>query len=168
MITHTLFRQIRNAAEAHGIDAFTLAAIVDVESRGMAGAVRREPVYWHPWDISANAPFRRIGAGEAASGTAPSDFPGGQHEWTGQRTSYGLAQIMGAVARERGFRGSWEALLDPETNLDLACAHLQHLRSTGKDEFAIVAAYHAGDPESAHGVRYAHRVFERAVEMRRA
>lgn len=168
MITHTLFMLIRNVSEVHGVDPCVLAALVDVESHGMPGAVRTEPVYWHPWDVATGAPFRRLGAGEAVNGTAPSDFPGGQQEWTGQRASYGLAQVMGAVARERGFAGPWEALLDPETNLELACAHLTYLQRHGKDEFATLVAYHAGDPESAKGIQYAHKVLARAVEMRRA
>jgi len=46
-------------------------------------------------------------------------------ELLGQQTSWGLMQIMGATARERGFRGWLTELCDPATNLEWGCRHLR-------------------------------------------
>ena len=45
--------------------------------------------------------------------------------WTSSTGSYGLCQVMGAVAREHGYSGHLEDLADPAINLDLGAKHLR-------------------------------------------
>jgi len=58
-----------------------------------------------------------------------------------QRTSWGLMQIMGAVARERGFRGWLTELCDPAVNLEWGCRHLRwmvdHNNTYGLPDYRI-------------------------------
>ena len=42
-----------------------------------------------------------------------------------QQSSWGLMQIMGAVARERGFGGWLTELCDPTVNMEWGCRHLR-------------------------------------------
>jgi soluble lytic murein transglycosylase-like protein len=66
---------------------------------------------------------------EIANEVPPEDFPylagGRDQEWWAQQASFGLAQVMGAVARERGFRGLYlPELCDPETGMLYGIKHL--------------------------------------------
>ena len=68
-------------------------------------------------------------------------------EYIGQRTSWGLFQPMGAVARERGFEGRYLAeLVDPWLNADIAAQHLEWWRARGRDHSweAGLARYNGG------------------------
>ena len=70
----------------------------------------------------------------------------GTTEWFGQKTSWGLLQIMGAVARERMFDSKYlSELCDPQVNLKIASEYLAELRgrSDGTWEGAL-AAYNGG------------------------
>ncbi len=65
-----------------------------------------------------------------------------------QKNSYGLCQIMGAVAYEGGFR-AWPAkLFDPEINLKYACEYIIKLnkRFDLVEHEEMYAAYNAGRP----------------------
>jgi soluble lytic murein transglycosylase-like protein len=67
-------------------------------------------------------------------------------EWFGQKTSWGILQIMGAVARERQFDSKYlSELCDLKVNLKLASEYLAELRgrSDGTWEGAL-AAYNGG------------------------
>jgi soluble lytic murein transglycosylase-like protein len=78
------------------------------------------------------------------------------HEAIGRATSYGLMQIMGQVAREKGFKGEFEELFDPATGLEWALRHLRHFI----DKYApslddAIASYNAGSPrKDANGFYY--------------
>jgi soluble lytic murein transglycosylase-like protein len=42
--------------------------------------------------------------------------------------SFGLMQVMGEVARERGFKGKFlSALCDPEIGVPIGCEYLKHI-----------------------------------------
>lgn len=66
-------------------------------------------------------------------------------EATGRATSWGLLQIMGQVARELGYQGSWEGLCDPMVNLEYGCKKLSkcYRRYHPNLDFGI-AAYNSG------------------------
>jgi len=77
-----------------------------------------------------------------------------------QRTSWGLMQIMGAVARERGFRGWLTELCDPQANLEWGCKHLRwmidHNNAYGLPDYRIkpedlAAAWNAGKARFVDG-----------------
>lgn len=150
---------IARAASLHGLPADFVWAVCAVESSFNPYAWNPEPPYRYLWDVRARKPFRVLTPSESASERPPADFPvlagDRDQEWWGQQASWGLMQIMGAVARERGFSGPYlPELTDPVLNLDIGCAHLAWLArrwfgSYGPD--GILAAYNTGGPNSAPG-----------------
>ena len=69
-------------------------------------------------------------------------------------------QIMGAVARERGFRGWLTELCDPQANLEWGCKHLRwmidHNNAYGLPDYRIkpedlAAAWNAGKARFVDG-----------------
>lgn len=137
-------------ANRHAIPQHLLAAICAKESSFEPWAWNPEPPYKYLWDVSQNTPFRALTTQERASEVPPVDFPrlGGDRdqEWWGQQASWGLAQCMGAVAREHGFRGVFfTKLCDPEIGLEFSCRLLKKLL-TRYDQADAVSAYNAGRP----------------------
>lgn len=146
---------ITAAAERHGLRSTLVAALVYQESAASAVGVRvyaynPEPRYEYLWDVREGRPFRRLTDAESLSESPPSDFPSmpgadRDAEWWGQQASWGLGQLMGAVAREHGFDGvDIPELCDPELNLRLACQHLAWNRTRTEDETCMLAAYNGG------------------------
>jgi hypothetical protein len=136
-------------------------AVVFVESSDRTSATRHEPHYRWLWNVEKGQPYR-IDSGEIAGyakhrNKFPKDFPGGLTEFDCQRTSYGLMQIMGAVARELGFIGAFSGLLKPEVNLHYGCSHLaSYVRKFGMH--GGVSAYNSGSPTSNAGLHYAKKI----------
>ena len=131
---------IHEASSRFGIPRSLLQAIIDVESAGVRWATRAEPGYRWLWDIKQHAPYR------GSDALLPS--PRGVTRITelqGQRTSWGLMQVMGATAREQGFDGTYlTELVDPETNLYHGCLYLRRQYRRYEDWESAVAAYNAG------------------------
>lgn len=147
----TAFRaEIDRAATAARLDPDLVEAIVLVESGGHRYAYNPEPRYRYLWDVSRGVPFRRITLEEASAKWPPPDFPtlagDRDQEWWGQQASWGLMQIMGAVARERGFLGPYlPEVVDVDLNLRLGCRHFAILLGWAKgDRWKACAAYNAG------------------------
>lgn len=127
-------------APLHGLDPALILAIICQESSGEPHATRFEPHYRWLW-------FAR----ELAE----------KHETTyekecqGQMTSWGLMQIMGAVAREYGFQGELEELLDkPELAVEYGCKHLKALRARCHEEADLISSYNQGSPKKTVGGLY--------------
>jgi hypothetical protein len=122
--------QIETAATAHALDPDLLASLVGKESSGDADAWNPEPKYRYLWNVREGRPFRRVSDVELAAKFPPKDFPtlagDPDQEWWGQQASWGLTQIMGAVAREHGYRGKYLTRLcsDVEINLAIGAEHL--------------------------------------------
>ena len=139
-------------AEHEGLPPVLVAAIVMVESSGETYAFRPEPYYRWLWDVRRSEPFRLTGkdvVGKAAPKDFPSMYGSRDAEWWGQQASWGLMQVMGAVARERGLdpRIPLTVLCDPTYGLSFGCAHLAALRDRNLAEHGwvgVVAAYNAG------------------------
>lgn len=150
-MTRTPFSEaIAQAATRYGIAPTLVEAQVLAESGGNAWAWNPEPRYRYFWNVRTQRPFRVITLAEQIAETAPADFPcldgDADQEWWGQQASWGLQQIMGAVAREHGFRGPYlTQLCDPETNLNIGCAVLGRLLlwSHGDVDQAL-SAYNGG------------------------
>ncbi|WP_161628899.1 lytic transglycosylase domain-containing protein [Solimonas flava] len=130
-----------------------VSAIVLKESGGDRFAMRVEPAYPYLWDVARNQPYKVSTSVAADRNPAPLfNAPRGHSirtEWIGQQTSWGLMQIMGAVARELGFTGFFPALCDPMTGLDYGCRHLAALIKRFSATHGLrgaVAAYNAGSP----------------------
>ncbi len=163
--------QIRAAAARHNLPQRLIDAIVTIESAGEPYAYRPEPTYRYLWDVRLRRPFRICTDAEIASETAPRDFPSlaghRNQEWWAQQASWGLMQVMGAVARERGLMAPYlPELTDAATNIEIGCAHLSHLADRflvdhGWD--GVIAAYNTGGP--GHGPGSAGEAYVRRVRM---
>lgn len=145
-----ILRDIREAAALHGLDPRVVAALVTVESSGNPFAWNPEPRYRYLWDVRQRRPFRPLTASENADEVPPADFPfiagDRDQEWWAQQASWGLMQVMGAVARELGFRGPYlTELVQPRTNLGLGCRHLANLLAWAEGDLVqALAAYNGG------------------------
>lgn len=142
-------------AKQHGLRPIVVAAIVARESSGNPWAYNPEPAYEHLWDLRDNAPYRRLTGTERRAAGPPVGFPSpsgadADAEFWGQRASWGLMQVMGAVAREVGFSDPFlTKLCDPEHGIEFGCralamfgARMMKLGSHSED--AMVAAYNGG------------------------
>jgi hypothetical protein len=148
---HTAHRaEIERIAGQYRLDPDVVEAMVLQESGGDEWAWNPEPHYRYFWDVKASKPFRQPTAAELASQFPPRDFPmlGGDRdqEWWAQQASFGLLQVMGAVAREQGFRGVFlTELCQPTLNLDIGCQFFAVLLRWAKgDTWQAVAAYNGG------------------------
>lgn len=114
----------------HALPLELVLAIIWKESSGIPFAWNPEPRYRWIWNVRTDAPFRQLTTIEIASESPPGDFPAfagdPDQEWWAQQASWGLMQIMGAAAREQGFRGSWlpQLIHDPYLNLEFGIKHL--------------------------------------------
>lgn len=157
---------ITDAAAHAQIPADLLGALVCVESGGNPWAWNPEPAYRYLWDVRANRPFRSVSLAELTAKFPPEYFPAlagdPDQEWWGQQASWGLCQIMGAVARERGFRGPYlTQLCDPTINLALGATHLADaLRWAKGNDAKAIASYNTGRGhwDSVAGRAYAAKV----------
>jgi len=138
------------ASNKYHLDSKLVIAQIRVESGDNPWAWNPEPRYRYFWNVRTHAPFRSITPLEIAAEFPPKEFPGvagdPDQEWWGQQASWGLMQVMGALARERGFRGPYlTALCDPEINLEIGCAHLAGLLSWSHNNVdQALAAYNGG------------------------
>lgn len=122
---------IEDISDQENVPQNLLAAIVQTESANNKYAVRFEPNYKWLYKTKDNA--RDNGLTEAT-------------ETIFQMTSFGLTQVMGAVARELGLKGPIFQLLDEKTNLEYCAKLLKRLASKHKERDDIIAAYNAGSP----------------------
>ena len=149
-------------------------AIVQVESGGDIYAWRVEPHYRYLMDVSTGKPFRAQTAAEVASERAPQDFPyinglsSRDTEWWGQQASWGPMQIMGAVAREYGFRGHFPELCG-EHGIDYGCRHLAWLCARflrDGDYRRVAAAFNAGSLRYTDDGKFVNQVYVDKVAAR--
>lgn len=128
--------EVRLAAGEEGLDGDLILAIVKVESGGDTWAIRYEPGFKAQY-LDGKV-WKRFGPISAET------------EVMARATSWGLMQIMGQVARERGFTGTFlSALCQPEVGLEWGCKHLKLLwdRYHSTHGLAgVIAAYNAGSP----------------------
>lgn len=136
---------IINAAKLTGISPQLLCAVIHQESGGNSFAVRYEPAFLKKYLETKTR--KNIG------GYVPSRCSW-ETEVHCRSTSYGLTQIMGQVARERGFEGEFlTELLDPVTNLKWGSEFLQMLlHKYETTEKALLRWNGGGDPDYAKKV----------------
>jgi len=143
-----LERLAREAAGRYGLDPRLICALCEVESS------------WKPWAVRHEAGYEWLaGFNKAEPRDMPVSFMDIKQQWwkphpklarimplysvdliqtelLAQQTSWGLMQIMGATARERGFadnnyhynasnKGWLTELCDPQVNLEWGCRHLR-------------------------------------------
>ena len=142
--------EIVNVATSFKLDPDLLTAQIRVESAFHEWAWNTEPHYRYLWNVRTNKPFRLLTTAEQTSQRPPADFPcfagDPDQEFWAQQASWGLMQIMGGVARERGFKGHYlTTLCDPATNLRIGCGYLADLVVWADgDVMQALAAYNGG------------------------
>lgn len=165
---------VARAVEYHGLPARLVAAIIAQESAGKPWAWNPEPRYRYFWDVRARTPFRLVTTAEIASQFPPADFPAlagdRDQEWWAQQASWGLMQVMGAVAREHGYPGPYlTELCDPQVGVDYGCRHLSRLAQRHLDRVGwpgVIAAYNAGSPRLAANGRWVNQAYVDGVTRR--
>lgn len=141
-------------APKYDLDPALVAAIVTVESGGNRFAHRYESAYEYLWNVRTNSPYR-VAPADRTRDNAPDDFPAppgtetATTEWIDQQSSWGLMQVMGAVAREQGLILFLTTLVDPMVGLNHGCHLLSRLRDRylKSDGWAgVLASYNGGAP----------------------
>lgn len=137
-------------ARQYGLDPSIVRALIRVESGGNQWAWNPEPRYRYYWDTIHNKPFRAVTEDEIRSERPPADFRAlsgdPDQEWWAQSASWGLMQVMGAVARELGCTDPYLPILcDHYTNLSWGCMKLARLvKWANGDIEQALAAYNGG------------------------
>jgi len=126
-----------------------VTAIAIVESGGETQAVRYEPKY--KWLVNP----AKVKPANCTKET----------EIVLQKTSWGLLQVMGAVAREYGFQGWLTELLNPARNLYYGIVHLITLEERGQtalgDKYnldALISDYNDGTWRRMNNLEYVEKV----------
>lgn len=138
------------------IDPYLMRAIVLVESGGVKWRTRYEPKF--QWFYQVHIISNKLGI---------SDETCRIH----QATSWGLGQIMGAVAYELGFTGYCPELCDPLTNLNWCGQLINKLEKRHTEMSAVVASYNAGSPRKEAGryvnQTYVDKVYKMITDLKR-
>ena len=108
----------RSAAIAQGLDPALVMAVIEHESSWQPWAVRYEPGFYNTYTSHMKLP---------------------ETERTMRATSFGLMQVMGQVAREKGFDGKFlTELLEPVIGVTFGCRKLRECLD--KENNAVSAA----------------------------
>lgn len=144
-----IMEYIETAADIHDLPVSLVAAIVKTESSFIPVAIRYEPQF-----------YARYIVGKPITAIPPCSQ---DTERTARAMSWGLMQIMGATARERGFRGAFlSELCDPAVGLYWGCAHLVYLKSQYQKSHGtegVIAAYNAGSPRKNHIGQFVNQLY---------
>lgn len=134
----TIAHLIQDSAEQLSISPDIVTSFILVESNGNPWAVRYERNYEWICEVSTMATLL-----ETTYDTA----------LMMQRSSYGLTQIMGAVAWQMGHRGWSTELLNPETNLTYFVKYLSKLikKQSLTDPLDMYAAWNSGSVKKIDG-----------------
>lgn len=132
--------QINNIAKKYQINPKIVGAIIMQESAGEPCATRYEDHY--KWLLH---PDRYAKINKVSRST----------EVIHQKTSWGLMQIMGGVARELGFNDHMVKLCDVETNIEYGVKQLIKLKKRhGGNLDDVIASYNAGSPRKTNTGAY--------------
>lgn len=127
---------IIDASKATGIAPTLLAAVIHQESGGSPYAVRYEPAFFKK--------YLETKTRKTLEGYVP-ERCSFETEVRMRSTSFGLMQIMGQVARERGFKGEFlTELVDPKTNIKWGSEFLQTLLLKHSDTEKALLRWNGG------------------------
>ena len=133
---------IKKYAEQYGIPPGLIKAIIEVESSGNPFAMRYEDHY--RWLVEPFSQFHWHAETEKQA----------------QKTSWGLMQIMGAVARERGFKGSYlSELSKPELGIKFGCKHLKYNYNRYNDWNDAISAFNQGSNRKNEHGEYENQIY---------
>jgi soluble lytic murein transglycosylase-like protein len=118
----------RNTAARFGLQPELVCAVIEQESAWRADAVRYEPAFYDRYIVPL-----------IVSWSLSDD------EAKGRATSWGLMQVMGQVAREKGFQRPFQELCDPSTGIYVGCQVLKaKLDSAGGDVLVGLLRWNGG------------------------
>ena len=127
---------IIEASKQTGVSPMLLAAVIHQESAGNPYAVRYEPAFFKRY---VEDKTRKTMLGHVPTRCSL------ETEARMRATSFGLMQIMGQVARERGFKAEFlTELTDPKTNLKWGSEFLQTLLLKHQDTEAALLRWNGG------------------------
>ena len=127
----------RQIALKHGLDDALICGLCEQESGWNPNATRYEPAFYQRYIVPLIA-SQQLSDGEAK----------------GRATSWGALQVMGQVAREHGFAGPFQQLLDPQTGIDMGCTvFASKLKAADGDTYTALMHYNGGGND-----RYADQV----------
>ena len=138
LVDSKLLALARRAAEAENLDSAVVCAIVEQESSWNPWAMRYEPHFFSKY-VAPLYTNNKIGATEAYA----------------RGISWGLMQVMGQVAREKGVASLYlSTLCDPAVGLAVGCRILrQKLDAAGGDTPKALLAWNGGgNPDYAEEV----------------
>ncbi|HKN25309.1 MAG TPA: transglycosylase SLT domain-containing protein [Candidatus Acidoferrum sp.] len=134
-------------AVKYGLDPFLVCALIEQESGWNPWAMRYEPGFLQRYIANM-----KLEPTEAAA----------------RATSFGLCQVMGQTAREKGFQGKFlTQLCDPDVGVELGCRKLQECFAVhGDPETSLLAYNGGGSPEYGKEVlaRVAHYMPQEGAE----
>lgn len=129
MIDKTILPLIEKYASIYQIDIEWIQAIILTESSGDTYAMRYEGSY--PYLFNAEACAKKANVSLAT-------------EIATQKISWGLGQVMGALAREQGHTRAMGELLIPDVNIKHMCIRLQTLKRRSEIADDVFAGYNGG------------------------
>ena len=123
----------KDIAKVHGLDPALVCAVCHHESAN-----------WQPWAGRYEPAFYDKYIAPLAVAGGPTCSEATERRW--RATSFGLMQIMGQVARERGFKGEWlSELCDAAVGIEYGCRELaRRLKNTGGDVRKGLLGYNGG------------------------
>jgi soluble lytic murein transglycosylase-like protein len=121
--------EILSASVKYSIPNQWIKAIIAQESNWDQYAVRLEPSYQYLYEAEVFA--KKLGITLST-------------EMTCQKMSWGLGQIMLALAREQGHEGHAGELFEPKVNIEHIAIRLAHLRTLSPIVDDIIAMYNSG------------------------
>lgn len=130
---------IAKEAQAFNLPAALIAAIITIESGGDNHAMRYEPAFEARYLKKSLLAIKTIAPCSEAT------------ERIARACSWGLMQVMGQVARERGYDGPFlSALGEPAIGIHYGCKHLamkykSYFHNNGWP--GVISAYNAGIPK---------------------
>ena len=143
---------IEKTAAIHRLSPNLVMAIVKTESAFRADAIRYESHY--KWICTPDKFNTALNISV-------------ETEQELQKFSYGLMQIMGAVAREHGFVGSMHKLLRPDIGLEYGCRHFaKYMNRYNNDVKKSIAAYNGGPGAVLKNGKFSNEIYVAKV-MRR-
>lgn len=148
---------IEKVAKEQGIDPKLLLAICTVESSLNPFAIRYEPAWSYYYFVNEHA--SRLGITQTT-------------ERVLQACSYGLAQIMGSVARSYGYSENLTKMFSgPEIPLRYSAMHLKNFITKYGSEVDAISAYNQGSPRKTPGglyqnQRYVDKVSQELTKLR--
>ncbi len=141
---------VDSIAQEYGLDPRLVMAFIQVESAARTWACRFEP-HW-PY-------FKDVSKWASALGQTE------ETEKMQQATSWGPMQVMGAVARELGFKGFLSQLSITEVGIRCGCMKLQALFKKYDNQDDVIAAYNQGDNRKGDNGRYKNQTYVDKIKL---